>query len=219
MTYILNIETSTKNCSVSLSHNGNLVSIKEIAEENYSHAEQLHHFFELVLQEVNITFKDLKAVAVSKGPGSYTGLRIGVSAAKGLSFALNIPLISIDTLKILATQVTTHNNYILPVLDARRLEMFCCVFDSKYDIIKPTEAHILNENSFIEIIEPIIIIGDCIDKCQEVLKLENVQYIHSLPSSKEMCNLSYQKFIQKDFEDTAYFEPYYLKDFIINISL
>ncbi len=216
MSYILNIETATKNCSVSLSKNGILIDLLEIAEENYSHAEQLHNFFENVIQKSNITYKDLDAVAISKGPGSYTGLRIGVSAAKGLCFALNIPLISLDTLLVLANQINVDNNIIIPVLDARRLEIYCSVFSSNFEIIQPIEAHILNENSFSEIQKPIIFIGDCTQKCEEILKIENTTFIHSFPSAKEMCFLSFEKFLNKDFEDVAYFEPFYLKEFILN---
>jgi tRNA threonylcarbamoyladenosine biosynthesis protein TsaB len=216
MSYILNIETATKNCSVSLSENGVLLKLIEIAEENYSHAEQLHIFIEKALQQANITFKDLDAVAISKGPGSYTGLRIGVSAAKGLCFALNIPLISIDTILILAKQITDGNKIIIPVIDARRLEIYCSVFSSNFDIIQPIEAHILNENSFSEIQKSIIFIGDCVQKCQDILKIENATYIHSFPSAKEMSSFSFEKFLNKDFEDVAYFEPFYLKDFILN---
>ena len=216
MSYILNIETATKNCSVSLSKNGILIDLLEIAEENYSHAEQLHNFFEKVMQKSNITYKDLDAVAISKGPGSYTGLRIGVSAAKGLCFALNIPLISLDTLLVLANQINDDNKIIIPVLDARRLEIYCSVFSSNFEIIQPIEAHILNENSFSEIQKPIIFIGDCTQKCKDILKIKNSTFIHSFPSAKEMCSLSFEKFLNKDFEDVAYFEPFYLKEFILN---
>lgn len=215
MSYILNIETSTKNCSVSLSKNGNCLIIKEIAEENYSHAEQLHNFISNVLTENDINFQDIEAVAISKGPGSYTGLRIGVSAAKGLCFALDIPLIALDTLTVLAHQVQTIDALIIPVLDARRLEVYCTVLNHSYETITPVNAHILTENSFLEHTKPLIFMGDCVQKCQEIIKHHNAQFIHSYPSAKEMCTLSYQKFINKEFENTAYFEPFYLKDFIL----
>lgn len=216
MSYILNIETSTKNCSVALSNDNICIAVKEIAEENYSHAEQLHLFIENILTENSLSFSDLDAIAISKGPGSYTGLRIGVSAAKGLCFALDIPLIALDTLAILAHQVTTTNALIVPVLDARRLEIYCTVLDHNYNTIIPVEAHILSNNSFLEYPNQLIIIGDCVQKCQEIIKHHNTIYTHSYPSAKEMCALSFQKFINKDFEDTAYFEPFYLKDFILN---
>lgn len=215
MSYILNIETSTKNCSVSLSKNGKYLIVKEIAEENYSHAEQLHNFISNVLKENTITFNDLEAVAISKGPGSYTGLRIGVSAAKGLCFALDIPLIALDTLTVLAHQVQTNNAFIVPVIDARRLEVYCTVLNHNFETIKPVEAHILTENSFLEHTNNLIFIGDCVHKCQEIIKHPNAQFIQCYPSAKEMCALSYQKFLNKEFENTAYFEPFYLKDFIL----
>ena len=124
LAYILNIETSTKNCSVSISNDGKLIAIKELNNGNYSHAEVLHPFMNGVLKEANITFDNLNAIAVSKGPGSYTGLRIGVSAAKGLCFSLNIPLISIDTLKSLAHSISIEKGIIIPMLDARRMEVY-----------------------------------------------------------------------------------------------
>src|SRR5690554_1548565 len=122
--YILNIETSTKNCSVTLAKNGNTVIIKEIAEQNFSHFEKLHLFIDEVLKQAEISFKELAAVALSKGPGSYTGLRIGASTAKGLCFALDIPLIALDSLQILAMQLTHNNGLIIPMIDARRMEVY-----------------------------------------------------------------------------------------------
>ena len=121
--YILNIETATKNCSVSLANGGKTILCKEIAEEGYSHAERLHVFIEEIIKEAGISLNDLSAVAVSQGPGSYTGLRIGVSAAKGLCFALGIPLIAVDTLQVLALQVKVTDGLIIPMIDARRMEV------------------------------------------------------------------------------------------------
>lgn len=216
MGYIIAIETATKNCSVALAKDGICLSILEIANQNYSHAEKLHDFIKQILDNANISFDQLDAIAVSKGPGSYTGLRIGVSAAKGLCFALNIPLIALDTLYILAHQITNNNKLIIPVIDARRLEIYCAIYSFDYQLIRPVEAHILNQNSFIELENPLIFIGDCVDKCKEILTISNATFISSYPSAKEICYLSYQKFIQKDFEDIAYFEPFYLKDFILN---
>jgi tRNA threonylcarbamoyladenosine biosynthesis protein TsaB len=215
MSYILNIDTSTKNCSVSLSKDNICLIVNEIAEENYCHAEKLHSFISNVLKKRSITFNDLSAIAISKGPGSYTGLRIGVSAAKGLCFALDIPLIALDTLTVLAHQINTNDAFIVPVLDARRLEIYCTVLNYKFETISPIEAHILSENSFLEHTNPLIFIGDCISKCQEIITYSNAQFINSYPSAKEMCNLSFQKFKNNEFENCAYFEPFYLKDFIL----
>ena len=133
LAFILNIETATKNCSVSIAKNGIIVALKELNEGAYSHAEKLHEFIKAVSMEANIKLSDLSAVAVSKGPGSYTGLRIGVSAAKGLCFALNIPLISIDTLQSLAQSISIKEGYIIPLLDARRMEVYSSVYNEKHE--------------------------------------------------------------------------------------
>lgn len=216
MIYILNIETATKNCSVSLAKNGETVLCREIAEQGYSHAEKLHVFIEEILNESLVTVQDLKAIAVSKGPGSYTGLRIGVSTAKGLCYALNIPLISIDTLQVLAKQVSVENGLIVPMIDARRMEVYSAVFDANHTKIMEVQAEILTQESYAEMTEPIYFIGDCQEKCQTVLVKDNFHFLSEIvfPSANEMSALSYKKFIKKDFEDVAYFEPFYLKDFL-----
>ena len=217
MIYILNIETATKNCSVSLAKNGETILRKEMAEQGYSHAEKLHVFIEDILKETAITVRDLKAVAVSKGPGSYTGLRIGVSTAKGLCYALGIPLISADTLQVLAKQVVIKNGVIVPMLDARRMEVYSAVFDNRHTKINEVQAEILTENSYAEITEPIYFVGDCQEKCQTVLTKSNFHFLPNIiyPSANEMSVLSYEKFLRNEFEDVAYFEPFYLKDFLI----
>ena len=220
MTYILNIETSTKNCSVSLALNGKLIAVKEIAEAGFSHAEKLHVFFEDILKENDLTFKNLSAIAISQGPGSYTGLRIGVSSAKGLCYSLDIPLIAIDTLQSLASQVKFDDGIIIPMIDARRMEVYSAVFNRKQEKIRAVEAQIIDENSFSNIEEKIYVVGDCQEKLRTVLTKDNFVFLDAIiyPSAKEMCFLSYQKFQSKDFVDVAYFEPYYLKDFMINTS-
>lgn len=217
MTYILNIETATKNCSVSLAKNGETVLCKEIAEQGYSHAEKLHVFIEEILKETNVSIQEIKAIAVSKGPGSYTGLRIGVSTAKGLCYALGIPLISVDTLQVLAKQVAVDNALIVPMLDARRMEVYSAVFDANHNKIKEVQAEILTENSYAEITEAVYFIGDCQEKCQTVLSKNNFHFLPEIifPSANEMSALSFEKFTQNQFEDVAYFEPFYLKDFLI----
>ena len=217
MNYILNIETATKNCSVSLAKNGETVLCKEIAEQGYSHAEKLHVFIEQILKETEVSVQDLKAIAVSKGPGSYTGLRIGVSTAKGLCYALGIPLISVDTLQVLTKQVVVEKGLIVPMLDARRMEVYSAVFDSNHIKIKEVQAEILTENSYAETTEPIYFIGDCQEKCKTVLRADNFYFLTEIifPSANEMSALSFDKFTQNQFEDVAYFEPFYLKDFLI----
>jgi len=216
MSLILNIETATKNCSVSLSNNGNLINYREIAEQGYSHAEKLHVFIEEVLLEASVQFSDLKAVAVSQGPGSYTGLRIGVSAAKGLCYALNIPLIALDTLSILAHQIEINEGLIIPMIDARRMEVYSAVFDWQYQKIVETQAEIITEESFNAYDETIYFVGDSTTKCKEVLKRTNHIFMEKIvyPSSKEMAKLSFEKYLENDFVDVAYFEPLYLKDFV-----
>jgi len=217
MCLILNIETATKNCSVSIALNGELIKSKETAELGFSHAEKLHVFIEEVLKESNLSLNQLNAIAVSKGPGSYTGLRIGVSAAKGLCFGLDIPLIATDTLKALALQVKNNNGIIIPMIDARRMEVFTAIFDANYNKLKDTEAVILDEDSFKDINQKIYIVGDSSEKCKTILSNKNVEYLEDIiyPSAKEMCKLSFDKFINNDFENLAYFEPFYLKDFYI----
>lgn len=215
--YILNIETATKNCSVSLAKNGETILCKEIAEQGYSHAEKLHVFIEEILKETGIGANDLNGIAVSKGPGSYTGLRIGVSSAKGLCYALGIPLISVDTLQVLAKKVVVKDGLIVPMLDARRMEVYSTIFDKSYSKIKEVQAEILTENSYADSPETFYFIGDCQEKCKTVLTAANFYFLPEIvfPSANEMSALSYKKFINNDFEDVAYFEPFYLKDFLI----
>lgn len=218
MALLLHIETSTKNCSVALAKDGTLVALKELNDGNYSHAEKLHVFIEEVLKESKQSFSALDAIAVSKGPGSYTGLRIGVSAAKGLCFALDIPLISIDTLQSLALQANQTNGITVPMLDARRMEVYSAVFNAFNERIRQTKAEVIDENSFIEYLNEgdVYFIGDGVEKTAQVIQHKNANYIEQkLPSANEMISLAYQKYTNDDFEDTAYFEPYYLKDFMV----
>lgn len=215
--YILNIETATKNCSVSLAKNGETVLCKEIAEQGYSHAEKLHVFIDEILKETGISASDLKAIAVSKGPGSYTGLRIGVSAAKGLCYALGIPLISVDTLQVLANTLSIENGLIVPMIDARRMEVYSAVFDANHNKIMEVQAEILTEESYAGMSEEIYFVGDCQEKCKTVLTKDNFHFRNEIifPSANEMSALSFEKFSKNEFEDVAYFEPFYLKDFMI----
>nr|WP_314867717.1 tRNA (adenosine(37)-N6)-threonylcarbamoyltransferase complex dimerization subunit type 1 TsaB [uncultured Flavobacterium sp.] len=220
MSYILNIETATKNCSVALAKEGKTILCKEIAEEGYSHAERLHVFIEEIVKEAGITFSDLAAIAVSQGPGSYTGLRIGVSAAKGLCYALGIPLIAVDTLQTLASQITVSDGLIIPMIDARRMEVYSAVFDVNHQNKREIQAEIIDENSFQGYDETLYFIGDCAEKCKSVLTKDNFVFLENIkyPSSKEMSRLSYEKYKISDTVDVAYFEPYYLKDFMITTS-
>lgn len=217
-TYILNLETATKNCSVSLSKNGILIGIKEFNDGNYSHAELLNPFIAEVLKMADISFSDLSAIAISKGPGSYTGLRIGVSTAKGLCFALDIPLISVDTLAILAQSIQVESGVIIPLLDARRMEVYQAVFDVNHQFLLPTEAVIVDENTYDYWFEKskVHFVGDAVTKIKTVLNHPNAIFYEDIfPSSSQMCAPAFQKFIKNDFENVAYFEPFYLKDFIV----
>ncbi len=217
MALILNIETATKNCSVSLSNEGKTIVCKEIAAQNFSHAEKLHLFIAEVLAENNLVFSDLSAVAVSQGPGSYTGLRIGVSSAKGFCYALNIPLIAVDTLQLLAKQIQIEKGIILPMIDARRMEVFTAFYDKNFNQIRNVQAEIIDENSYAEIDEILHLVGDGTEKFKTTLTNDKFVFHSNViyPSAKEMSALSYEKFQNHDFVDVAYFEPFYLKDFLI----
>ncbi|GAL65979.1 tRNA (adenosine(37)-N6)-threonylcarbamoyltransferase complex dimerization subunit type 1 TsaB [Jejuia pallidilutea] len=218
MAYILNLETATTNCSVSLSKDGNTIAITEDARNGYSHAEKLHVFIDEVLREANLDSKALiDAIAVSKGPGSYTGLRIGVSAAKGLAYALDVPLISVPTLEVLAHQVSCNDGVIVAMLDARRMEVYSAVFNSKYNQIRDTKAQIIDETSFGTYLEQgnVYFIGNGVTKTKSMIQHPNAFFIEDkLPSANEMGQLAFNKYKISDTEDVAYFEPYYLKDFV-----
>ena len=218
MTMILNLETATTNCSVSIARNGEIISLREDNSPNYSHSEQLHIFIEEALKGASLAFKDISALAVSKGPGSYTGLRIGVSAAKGLCFSLDLPLISVSTLESLAMQGRAKNyDFIIPVLDARRMEVYSAIFDAQGNRLRETKAEIINKDSFLEYAQKgsVLLIGDGAEKCRELLDHPNFSFLTALPTATEMGELSYKKFKANDFENVAYFEPYYLKDFML----
>ena len=217
LAYLLNIETATKNCSVSLAKDGKTIALKELNDGGYSHAENLHKFIKLVLEESSLAMSELNAIAVSKGPGSYTGLRIGVSAAKGLCFALNIPLISINTLQALAQSIQVSEGYIIPLLDARRMEVYSAVYKNNSSI-RGVQAEIIDTTSFSEYLnkDTVYFLGDGAEKCKELITHKNAVFIDSkFPSANEMSLLSYEKYKKNDIEDVAYFEPFYLKDFVV----
>lgn len=221
MPLILNIETSTTLCSVSIAKAGVILASKEV-NEGYTHAENLHVFIEEVLAKAGKSVKDLNAVAVGSGPGSYTGLRIGVSAAKGLAYSLQIPLIALNTLQTMtAVAVQQNNSNVLfcPMLDARRMEVYTAIFDKDLNTVKETSAQILPEAlSFFETGKSICFFGDGMPKCKELLsQIPNSLFIEGIvPSASGLAQLSYQKQLKGQFEDVAYFEPFYLKNFLIN---
>ena len=214
---ILHIETSTKNCSVSIANCGELISLKEINTGDYSHAEMLHPLINEALLESKLTIKEIEAIAVGKGPGSYTGLRIGVSAAKGLCFANNIPLISINSLEILAQSLDIDSGLIIPMIDARRMEVYSAIYDKNHKSFRETKAEIIDSHSFLDKLQKqkVYFLGDGAKKCKEIILHKNAVFIeNAFPSAKEMATISYHKFKNETIEDVAYFEPFYLKNFI-----
>lgn len=217
MALILCLETATTNCSVGLAKDGKLLALKEDNSKNYSHAEKLHVFINEVLQEAGVTTKDLDAIAISKGPGSYTGLRIGVSSAKGLCYSLDLPLISVPTLDLLAAKLKAEKGTKISMLDARRMEVYSAVYDSNLNQVRDTQAQVLNESAFAEYLEKskVHFIGNGVAKFEEICKHPNaVFHTQQYPSAKEMAEIAELKHQKSDTEDVAYFEPYYLKDFI-----
>ena len=214
---ILQIETATTNCSVSLSSEGETLVFKEDYGAKYSHAERLHVYIDDVIRQAGIQLSELSAVAVSKGPGSYTGLRIGVSAAKGLCYALDIPLISVPTLQSLASQVSVESGVIIPMIDARRMEVYSAVFNSDWEEIRETKAEVLEAGSYSNFVNQgaVYFIGDGVKKAKDIIEYRHANFIEDkLPSADNMSRFAWESFKNKRFEDVAYFEPYYLKDFI-----
>ncbi len=217
MATILCIETASTNCSVAICIDGKVVALKEDRTPGYSHAEKLHIFIDEALLQAKIKLSNLDAVAVSKGPGSYTGLRIGVSAAKGLCFALDIPLISIATLQSLSLQINEEYQFIIPMLDARRMEVYSAVYNFEGEEIRETRAEILTTDSFSEYLQKgkVCFLGDGAPKFEEICNHQNANFEKDKqPSALQMAILAEHKYKISDTEDVAYFEPYYLKDFV-----
>ena len=224
MALILSIETSTPVCSVALSKNGELLHFKEIWE-GLSHASHLTVLIEELFKEISdYTIKDLDAVAVSIGPGSYTGLRIGISAAKGLCYALDIKLIAVSSLKILAWNIIVNhkpliedNALLCPMIDARRMEVYTTLYDSELNSKVDITAQIIDENSFRDILEnqKIIFFGNGSDKCKDSIKNPNAIFKSNIhPLAKNMVIHAHDSYEKNLFKDVAYLEPFYLKDFI-----
>jgi tRNA threonylcarbamoyladenosine biosynthesis protein TsaB len=222
MALILQLETSTTSCSVALSLNGETIAIKEVNERN-AHASSLTMFIEAVMLDTGKKVSDLSAIAVSMGPGSYTGLRIGVSTAKGLCYGLDIPLIAINTLQAMARGYqmidVDQSGLYCPMIDARRMEVYSAAYDANLKEVLPVEARIIDADSFSDILntQRITFFGDGALKCKDVLSgFSNAMFVPDFNcSAKDMSVLAYQKYQGKQFEDIAYFEPYYLKDFLI----
>lgn len=217
MAIILCLETATTNCSVALAVDGEVVAFREENNKKFSHAEKLHLFIEEVLVEAKLDKNQLDAIAISKGPGSYTGLRIGVSAAKGLCFALDIPLISTLTLEVLAQQANCNDCYIIPLIDARRMEVYSAVFDSKKNQLRETEAEIVDQDSFSEYLtqKKTVFLGDGAAKFEILCNHQNAEFLKDkFPSARDMASMAEAKYKISDTENVAYFEPFYLKEFM-----
>lgn len=220
MATILQIETATPVCSVALSKNGKTIALKEEAAQNI-HASSLTLFIDAAMKMAGLSYADLDAIAVSKGPGSYTGLRIGVSTVKGLCFALDKPLIAVDTLKMMAqgflNQQTSFSGLVCPMIDARRMEVFTAVYDESLKESEPVNAKIIDESSFGTLLDhnKITFIGDGAAKCKAVITSPNACFSDlNFNSAANMSELADLAFKAANFEDVAYFEPFYLKDFV-----
>jgi tRNA threonylcarbamoyladenosine biosynthesis protein TsaB len=230
MPAILIIETSTEICSVALSQNGQVIDLIE-SGEGQNHARLTSVFAEQLLTRNNLTTKDLSAVAVSRGPGSYTGLRIGVSTAKGICYAGNIPLIAVGTLEAMAKHVSlNHVQYGIqelkptlycPMIDARRMEVFSMLLDQNGNTVKPITAEVIDESFLSEEMKlnQIVFFGNGSEKCENVIHSENAVFIGKVvASASHMTELVWQAYTKTQFEDVAYFEPFYLKDFVATVS-
>lgn len=221
MSLLLQIETATTACSVALVQHGTILAVRELDQRNI-HAEVITVFIEEVFATANKTYADLDAVAVSSGPGSYTGLRIGVSTAKGLCYALDKPLIAVETLQAMADgmaeQVQDDGLLLCPMIDARRMEVYTALFDSKGKRLEPTTAEIIDENSFAELLQQhkVLFFGDGAAKCQPVLgQHTNARFdVSFINSATSLTKGALTALSANTFEDVAYFEPFYLKDFI-----
>lgn len=215
MTTILHIETATKVCSVALSVDGELKQLQELKDDGYAHGEKLTILIQQVLELEKITPEQLSAVSVSAGPGSYTGLRIGVSTAKGLCYALGIPLIAVGTLESMAAlgKINYPHLNLCPMIDARRMEVFSLLVDAQGTILKPASADVLDETTY-QAFEPFVCFGDGAPKMQEWWTNRSITFDLGLePSAQGQVALAFQKYTKQEFADVAYFEPDYLKEF------
>ena len=219
--YILCLETSSTNCSVSISKENKIIYTKESDGDEYKHSEFLHSFIEESMNNSNLKYDELMAVSVGIGPGSFTGLRIGLSSAKGICYSNDIPLITINSLEILAQKYKTKNEEILvPMFDARRMEVYFSIFDKNHKILKPPTSRIISRDFFQDFPKKKkVIFGNAAEKCKGVFNSKEFKYIVDIknPSSKEMGEISYTKLLIKDFANLAYCEPLYLKNNYLKI--
>lgn len=216
MALILGIETSVKTCSVALSKDGIPIAVNELTEADFSHAEKLHGFIASLFDNVSYTMLDIEAVAVSKGPGSYTGLRIGVSAAKGLCYGLDIPLIGVSTLEAMTEALEEKKTKLyVPLIDARRMEVFTAIYDSDLKLINVAHSLVVESNSFEDHLKEktISFFGNGAEKCKAIIEHPNASFVDDFtPSAIAINKLAEKAFQNEKFEDVAYFEPFYLKD-------
>ena len=221
MSCILNIETSTSVCSVAASQDGQTIFVKEDLK-GPSHAVSLGVFVDEALSFIDSHARPLDAVAVSCGPGSYTGLRIGVSMAKGVCYGRNIPLIAIPTPEVLSVPVLLHHDLpedalLCPMIDARRMEVYAAIYDRALKPVRDIAADIVDENSYTEFLDqhPVYFFGDGAAKCKEKITHPNAHFIGDIrPLAKMMFPLAEKAIAENDFKDVAYFEPFYLKEFV-----
>ncbi len=214
---ILYLETSSKNCSVAISDGEKMLCVCEEVSENYKQSESLHTFVEWALEGAEISLKDIEAVSLGKGPGSYTGLRIGAASAKGFCYGLKIPLVAVNSMESMIQPLLGQNyDLIISLVDARRMEVYTAVYDgnSGKELI-PTEAKVLDETSFQEFKDKkVLFVGDGAAKAKDILDLPNAEFKTDIyPSSQYLVKKTLEKIQNKDFEDIAYFEPFYLKEF------
>jgi len=229
MAFILSLETSTTICSAALHDDGKLIAVKELLTPQ-SASSQLAPIIDQLLRDAQISTKEIKVVAVASGPGSYTGLRIGVATAKGFCFALQIPLIAINTLELMAYQVKNYSSLSLeeggpsdevllcPMLDARRMEVYCLLSDFDLNSVEPTQAKVIDEVSFDEWLsqKTIYFFGNGADKCREIINHSNAKFLEGInPSAIQLGEMAFQKYVGKEFEDLSSFEPHYLKEFMV----
>lgn len=215
---ILHLETSSKNCSVAISDGDEILCVCEEISENYKQSESLHTFVQWALEGAKITLDDLDAISLGKGPGSYTGLRIGASSAKGFCFGLQIPLVAVNSLETMIQPfLNKEYDFIIPMIDARRMEVFNAIYDKSLNTLKPVSAEIITEESYQTNEEEIHFLGDGASKCKEFLHKSNFIFYDEIiyPSAKQMSLLSFEKYKNSDTVDVAYFEPLYVKDFMI----
>lgn len=245
MDRIILIETSTALCSTALSEDGRLVCYRE-SETPRAHASLTAVFIDEMLREKALSLKDCAAVCVSEGPGSYTGLRVGVSSAKGLCFGAGIPLLSVGTLEVLVAQALSEGQfngpqpesgaasdtktaaaacaepfkYIVPMIDARRMEVYTALFSGKGERLSETEAKIIDSESYVDILKegPVLFIGDGAGKCEGTINHPNARFLQTCPKASAMCALAQRELDEKRFKDVAYLEPFYLKDFVATTS-